>query len=63
MLSTYTYIYIYIYICIHILYTHQVDIDWAGYTVFLSHPAYSGRTGLKEEVLRRAREEESPGGG
>jgi hypothetical protein len=36
----------------------KVDIDWAGYTVFLSHPAYSGRTGLKEEVLRHAREED-----
>mmetsp|Transcript_32145 Transcript_32145/g.84900 ORF Transcript_32145/g.84900 Transcript_32145/m.84900 type:complete len:443 (+) Transcript_32145:118-1446(+) len=36
----------------------KVDIDWAGFVVFLSHPAYAGRKDVKEEVLRHAREED-----
>jgi hypothetical protein len=36
----------------------KVDIDWAGYALFLSHPAYSRNPKLKAEVLRHARDED-----
>mmetsp|Transcript_37499 Transcript_37499/g.82254 ORF Transcript_37499/g.82254 Transcript_37499/m.82254 type:complete len:429 (+) Transcript_37499:55-1341(+) len=36
----------------------KVDIEWAGYGIFLSHPSYSSRKELKEVVLYRAQEED-----
>jgi len=36
----------------------KVDIDWAGYAIFLSHPSYSSRPALKAEVLCHARDED-----
>jgi len=36
----------------------KVDIDWAGYAIFLSHPSYSGKPALKAEVLSHARDED-----
>lgn len=36
----------------------KVDIEWAGYALFLSHPSYSSRPAVKAEVLGHARDED-----
>mmetsp|Transcript_124891 Transcript_124891/g.347718 ORF Transcript_124891/g.347718 Transcript_124891/m.347718 type:complete len:428 (+) Transcript_124891:58-1341(+) len=36
----------------------KVDIDWAGFALFLSHPSYAFRPAVMVEVLRRARDED-----
>lgn len=36
----------------------KVDIDWAGFMLFLSHPSYNNRDEVKREVLRKAMEED-----
>jgi hypothetical protein len=36
--------------------TVKVDIEWAGFALFLSHPAYAARQKIKEEVLAYARD-------
>lgn len=37
----------------------KVDIEWAGYMLFLSHPAYNSRAQIKAEVLAKAQEEDT----
>lgn len=36
----------------------KVDIEWAGFALFLSHPSYNDRPDVKSEVLARARDED-----
>jgi len=36
----------------------KVDIEWAGYMLFLSHPAYNSRAPIKAEVLAKAQDED-----
>lgn len=36
----------------------KVDMDWAGYTIFLAHPSYNSQPAVKAEVLRHARDED-----
>merc|ERR1719362_1560840 len=36
----------------------KVDIDWAGYAIFLSHPSYSSSPVMKAEVLSHACEKD-----
>merc|ERR1712232_462804 len=35
----------------------KVDIDWAGFCLFLSHPAYANQKPKKDEVLQKAKDE------
>merc|ERR1712048_368891 len=35
----------------------KVDIDWAGYCLFLSHPSYAFNKQTKEEILEKAKSE------
>merc|ERR1712003_402600 len=37
----------------------KVDIEWAGYMIFLSHPAYNSRAQIKAEILAKAQEEDT----
>jgi len=34
----------------------KVDLDWAGYAIFLSHPSYNSKPALKAEILCHARD-------
>lgn len=34
----------------------KVDIDWAGYIIFLSHPSYANRADVKAKVLEHVKE-------
>lgn len=36
----------------------KVDMEWAGYCLFLSHPSYNSRADVKSEVLSKAKDED-----
>lgn len=36
----------------------KVDIEWAGFALFLSHPSYSSRSEVKQAILKKAQEED-----
>ena len=36
----------------------KMDIEWAGFCIFLSHPSYNSRPAIKKEILNHAQEED-----
>jgi len=37
----------------------KVDIEWAGFMLFLSHPAYNSRAQIKADILQKVQEEDT----